>query len=68
MSRSRLGAEIAFVFLMQFTVPATERSEARRGSARLSLIGGKFYIYYPYIMEKFPSIVILQDKTWKNNS
>ena len=37
MSRSRLGAEIAF--FLQFTVPA-ERSEARKGSARLSLIGG----------------------------
>jgi hypothetical protein len=33
-----------------------------------ALIAGKFSIYYPYIMEKFPSIVILHNKTWKNSS
>ena len=38
MSRSRLGAEIAF--FCNLPCQPTERSEARRGSARLSLIGG----------------------------
>ena len=38
MSCSRLGAEIAF--FCNLPCQPTERSEARRGSARLSLIGG----------------------------
>ena len=38
MSRSRLGAEIAF--FCNLPCQPTERSEARRGSAQLSLIGG----------------------------
>jgi hypothetical protein len=31
------------------------------------LIDEKFSIYHPYIMENFPSAVILQHKTWKNS-
>jgi hypothetical protein len=31
------------------------------------LIDGKFSIYYPYIMENFPPMVILQYETWKNS-
>ena len=32
------------------------------------LIDGKFSIYYPYSVQNFPSIVILQHKTWKSSS
>ena len=34
---------------------------------RTVLIDGKFSIYYPYSMENFPPIVILQPKKWKNS-
>ena len=31
------------------------------------LIDGKFSIHYPYSLQNFPPIVILQYKTWKNS-
>ena len=55
MSRSRLGAEIAF--FLQFTVPVDRAQRSPKGSARLSLIDGKFSIQ-GYI----------RTKTWKSSS
>ena len=47
------------------TVTCAERSVAH--GPLIVLIDGKFSIYYPYSMESFPSLVILQHKKWKNS-